>query len=249
MIFRASSAVGEPVVLRKVRIKAGGGTIQAKKKEVMRAVTLIAAALSLATTPIAAQDNDETIKRAVRTCVDLVHRLPVGDPLFAQFYKEFDAYYNPATKQVFNNGWRAGDRPVQYEFNKCMVGQGYPLGAGGWRWHDEPSEALRLATVQSEVDARNLVWQKRFMEELLNRYFERMDRIEAKQDRLGYVMLAVIVLQSLSTAGQFMVAYLQYQAFLPSLAHWDCHCHSSRCDSRGLADRPLLRGPEIAGAA
>jgi hypothetical protein len=66
-----------------------------------------------------------------RTCVDLVHRLPVADALEAQFFKQFDAYYNPATQRVVTNKYRNGDIPAQYEFGKCMAGQGYPLGAEG----------------------------------------------------------------------------------------------------------------------
>jgi hypothetical protein len=72
----------------------------------MRAVILTLALAVLATAPAAAQHNDEAIKRAVRTCVDLVHRLPIADALSARFYKEFDA---SATQRVMNNGWRNGD--------------------------------------------------------------------------------------------------------------------------------------------
>jgi hypothetical protein len=77
MIFRASSAVGEPVVLRKGRIKAGAGTIQAKKKEVMRAVTLIAAALALAGCALGEAQND---MRASRAALDaFIARIRVPD--------------------------------------------------------------------------------------------------------------------------------------------------------------------------
>lgn len=60
--------------------------------------------------------------------MDLVHRRPVADPHMARFYREFDAYFNSATKRVINNGYLNGHVPVEYEFGKCMAGQGFPLG-------------------------------------------------------------------------------------------------------------------------
>jgi hypothetical protein len=93
----------------------------------MRGRYITAIALAAWATPVCAQDSDAEIKKAVRTCVDLVHRLTIADPLSARFFGEFDAYYNPATKRVINNGYRNGDIPPQYEFGKCMAGQGFPL--------------------------------------------------------------------------------------------------------------------------
>jgi hypothetical protein len=54
-----------------------------------------------------------------------VHRRTPDDPSDAKYYKQFDAYYNPATKRVMNNGPKAG---AIYYFEKCMAEQGFPLG-------------------------------------------------------------------------------------------------------------------------
>jgi hypothetical protein len=43
------------------------------------------------------------------------------------FFKHFDAFYNPVTGRVENNGYLNGDIPAQYQFNKCMASQGFPL--------------------------------------------------------------------------------------------------------------------------
>lgn len=75
--------------------------------------------------PALAQDQTE-IERAIKTCIDLVHRLAPSD-YQGQYYKEFDAFYNPATKTVQNNAHRNGDVPAHYEFSKCMAGQGHAL--------------------------------------------------------------------------------------------------------------------------
>ena len=64
----------------------------------------------------------------MRACVDVVHRTPTTDDLSAQYLKEFDAYYNPATNRVIDNGWRNGDIPAQYRFGKYMAVRGFPLG-------------------------------------------------------------------------------------------------------------------------
>src|ERR1700758_94978 len=74
-----------------------------------------------------AQDKD-AIDHIVKTCVDWVHKTTPQDPGMAQFYRQFDAYYNSNTKRVINNGYRNGDVPAQYEFGKCMATHGLPLG-------------------------------------------------------------------------------------------------------------------------
>ena len=75
---------------------------------------------------------------------------------------------------------------------------------------NEPSEQVRLAIAQSELEARRSVSERRFMEELLNRFFGRLDTVQKRQDRMAYVMLAVIALQSFSTVGQLAIAWFQY---------------------------------------
>jgi hypothetical protein len=102
----------------------------------MAKLSLIVACAGLliaASLPAMAQDNpaitldlNNAVIRAVKICVDKVHSSPPRDAIQAQFLREFDAYYNPGTKRVMNNGYRNGDIPAQYEFNKCMAAQGFP---------------------------------------------------------------------------------------------------------------------------
>jgi hypothetical protein len=72
------------------------------------------------------QETQTAINDAVKYCVDVVHRFP-ADPIEAQFFRGFDAFYNPASGRVENNGYRNGDLPPLYEFNKCMASQSVPL--------------------------------------------------------------------------------------------------------------------------
>ena len=73
-------------------------------------------------------DSEARAKRAIRICVDSVHRMAAGVESFtAQFYQSFDAYYNPGDKLVHDNGWQNGHMPVRFQFNKCMAEHGFPL--------------------------------------------------------------------------------------------------------------------------
>jgi hypothetical protein len=69
------------------------------------------------------------IEKAVKHCVDVVHQFPAHNqieiPGAGEFYKHFDAFYNPATARVENNGYLNGDIPPQYQFKKCMGAQGF----------------------------------------------------------------------------------------------------------------------------
>ena len=67
-----------------------------------------------------------SIPDAVKHCVDVVHNLPDAD----SFYKDFDTYYNPATRRVENNAFLNGHAPAEYQFHKCMSAQGFGLGSG-----------------------------------------------------------------------------------------------------------------------
>jgi hypothetical protein len=72
------------------------------------------------------QQSQAIIEKAVKHCVDVVHQFP-ADQMEAQFFKRFDAFYNPASGRVENNGYLNGDLPPVYQFNKCMASQGVPL--------------------------------------------------------------------------------------------------------------------------
>jgi hypothetical protein len=92
----------------------------------------LAAAMAGFGQPGSAQEN-ETIERAVRACIELVHRIAPAD-WQGPYYLQFDAYYNRASGKIPDNGWRNGDVAPRYEFEKCMAGRGIPLtrtGAGG----------------------------------------------------------------------------------------------------------------------
>jgi hypothetical protein len=88
-------------------------------------VALVGMLPSVALAPQTAEQPD-TIEKAVKLCVDLVHATK-AEELDRQFFKGFDAYYNPADGTVQNNAYRNGDRLPLYTFNKCMVQKGFPL--------------------------------------------------------------------------------------------------------------------------
>jgi hypothetical protein len=77
------------------------------------------------------QSQVAIIEKVVKHCVDVVHQFPDHNQMTvgtnAGFFKNFDAFYNPATGRVENNGYLNGDIPAQYQFNKCMASQGFPL--------------------------------------------------------------------------------------------------------------------------
>lgn len=75
-----------------------------------------------------AQDGaTEIINSTVKYCVNAVHNMQPNEQFMAQFYKGFDAYYNPASKRVFNNATTVGAQQALFYFQKCMVQQGMPL--------------------------------------------------------------------------------------------------------------------------
>lgn len=87
---------------------------------------LLACSGVLIVTPATAQENP-TIETVIKQCVDVVHHFP-ADRMDATFFKNFDAFYNPATSQVENNAIVVGDQAALYQFNKCMASHGFPLG-------------------------------------------------------------------------------------------------------------------------
>jgi hypothetical protein len=109
----------------------------------MRASTLAAVLLAfsclITTQPVTAQQTPSAtdtispgqIEKVVKHCVDVVHQFPAHNQMDigtnASFFAHFDAFYNPATGRVENNGYLNGDIPPQYQFNKCMASQGFPL--------------------------------------------------------------------------------------------------------------------------
>ena len=82
-------------------------------------------------TPPSPEQSQAIIEKAVKHCVDVVHQFPAHNQMDVgtdeKFFKHFDAFYNPASGRVENNGYLNGDIPPQYQFNKCMASQGFPL--------------------------------------------------------------------------------------------------------------------------
>lgn len=98
----------------------------------MKIIWISGAALLLANAAAHSQQNsptidDATVEKTVKECLDQIHKIP-SDNGFINFYAQFDAYYNRATKEVNNNAYRVGDNPVLFKFNKCMAERGLPLG-------------------------------------------------------------------------------------------------------------------------
>ena len=73
------------------------------------------------------KQSQEMIEKVVKHCVDVVHQFPATQIEEKQFFKQFDAFYNSATGLVQNNGYRKGNIPPLYQFNKCMASRGFPL--------------------------------------------------------------------------------------------------------------------------
>jgi hypothetical protein len=70
------------------------------------------------------------LETAVGECVRLTRdSAPRNSPEYeSNFWKGFDAYYNPGSGLVTNNVMYNGQRPALYAFNKCMTTKGMPLG-------------------------------------------------------------------------------------------------------------------------
>jgi hypothetical protein len=62
--------------------------------------------------------------KAMTHCLGVVHNTQSNDGM-EKFYKNFDAYYNPATGRVVNNAQTYGDSKAVFVFNKCMAKQGF----------------------------------------------------------------------------------------------------------------------------
>jgi len=80
---------------------------------------------------ISPEQSQAIIEKVVKHCVEVVHQFPAHNQMDVgsneSFYKHFDAFYNPSSGRVENNGYLNGDIPPQYQFNKCMASHGVPL--------------------------------------------------------------------------------------------------------------------------
>jgi hypothetical protein len=72
-------------------------------------------------------DQTAELNKVVKQCVAAVHAAP-SEMLMEEFYRKFDAYYNPRTGRVENNVTTMGDQKAYFVFKKCMSEKGYPLG-------------------------------------------------------------------------------------------------------------------------
>jgi len=74
------------------------------------------------------------VSMMVSHCVDVVHKtspspavIDTYGPVITSFYKNFDAFYNPALEVVQNNAETIGSQPALFVFQKCMMENGFPL--------------------------------------------------------------------------------------------------------------------------
>jgi hypothetical protein len=73
--------------------------------------------LSAVTSPALA--DEALVNKALSECLKVVHSA-----------KQFDAYYNSVDGTVENNAmFGLLDRPVIFQFHKCMAQHGFPLGS------------------------------------------------------------------------------------------------------------------------
>jgi hypothetical protein len=67
------------------------------------------------------------VVKVVNRCVNVVHNTRPAQPYLEMYYKNFDAFYNPASGLVQNNAQTVGDMQALFVFQKCMTEQGFPL--------------------------------------------------------------------------------------------------------------------------
>nr|WP_083795010.1 hypothetical protein [Bradyrhizobium sp. ORS 278] len=86
------------------------------------------------TTPESPSPNSDgqIISKAVKGCVAQVRNVgkctnEQSCPRDAEFFRGFDAYYNPASGQVENNVTVQGERKALFTFKKCMAESGVAL--------------------------------------------------------------------------------------------------------------------------
>jgi hypothetical protein len=90
-------------------------------------------ALAEAQTSSEQPSPDKTeITKAVKQCVGAVHKLGqcVGVetcPRDSEFFKSFDAFYNPTSGRVEDNVTMQGERKALFIFRKCMTEKGLSL--------------------------------------------------------------------------------------------------------------------------
>lgn len=92
-----------------------------------RIITIIIVLNFIAKPSVAQGADDKDTIFAVNACIKVVRNTKV-EPGFSSFFKNFDAYYNPNTKLVYNNAQNVGDQKALFVFKKCMTEIGYPLG-------------------------------------------------------------------------------------------------------------------------
>jgi hypothetical protein len=94
------------------------------------AMRLFVALLAATLLPYPALAQTPEVEKSIKSCVELVHKIKAKNQFEDEFYKNFDAFYNPATGLIQNNAYRNGDREPLYRFNKCMTERGVSLSSG-----------------------------------------------------------------------------------------------------------------------
>jgi hypothetical protein len=116
------------------------------------AVASLLANVLLPRSVLAQSDQTSSINKIVAHCVNVVHTTkPSADQAYmASFYRNFDAFYNPASGLVENSARLQGDQKPLFIFNKCMSEQGLPLTSG-----PTASAPLAAACDEQELTERN----------------------------------------------------------------------------------------------
>jgi len=71
--------------------------------------------------------TEQAVQVAVKKCLDVVHGTTPHNFILSSYYENFDAFYNPASKQVEFNGNANGDLEPRFEFKKCMAENKIPI--------------------------------------------------------------------------------------------------------------------------
>jgi hypothetical protein len=123
------AADAEPLVASGGRSRAIGSFLTHGVKNVKKIVFVIAL-LCGAGKVIACEDHPTTIGAAVKTCLDVVHKIkPKWDyASLADLYSRYDAYYQTSDNLFKDNAWSVADvNGPRFEFYKCLAGQGVAL--------------------------------------------------------------------------------------------------------------------------
>jgi hypothetical protein len=98
------------------------------RRQAFTLVLLMAGILSFNGVAIA-QPPSTRLAGLVKVCVQVVRQSPPSPPYPDYANKNFDAYYDSQSGQIFNNAQLNIDGEALYIFRKCMAEHGVSLGS------------------------------------------------------------------------------------------------------------------------